>query len=157
VEKAPLLEKIARQTFRASEIVNSLLNFSRTFAHGAVTVDLNKVIRETLTLMEHQFVAGQCGSEAESGRAAARIKSNAGKLQAGVSQSGAQRARRDGIGRATRHPHLDQRRAGARTVADTGAGIAAENLSYAHFRSVLHTKARAKARARASPSATDCA
>jgi two-component system, NtrC family, sensor kinase len=29
-EKAPLLEKIARQTFRASEIVNSLLNFSRT-------------------------------------------------------------------------------------------------------------------------------
>jgi signal transduction histidine kinase len=30
VQKAPLLEKIARQTFRASEIVNSLLNFSRT-------------------------------------------------------------------------------------------------------------------------------
>ncbi len=29
-QKAPLLEKIARQTFRASEIVNSLLNFSRT-------------------------------------------------------------------------------------------------------------------------------
>ena len=29
-QKAPLLEKIAQQTFRASEIVNSLLNFSRT-------------------------------------------------------------------------------------------------------------------------------
>ena len=29
-QKSRMLEKIARQTFRASEIVNSLLNFSRT-------------------------------------------------------------------------------------------------------------------------------
>ncbi len=29
-QKSKLLEKIAKQTFRASEIVNSLLNFSRT-------------------------------------------------------------------------------------------------------------------------------
>ena len=54
-QKAPLLEKIARQTFRASEIVNSLLNFSRTSPTEFVSVDLNKVIRETLTLLEHQF------------------------------------------------------------------------------------------------------
>ena len=54
-QKAPLLEKIARQTFRASEIVNSLLNFSRTSPTEFVPVDLNKVMRETLTLVEHQF------------------------------------------------------------------------------------------------------
>ena len=42
-QKAPLLEKIARQTFRASEIVNSLLNFSRTSPTEFVRVDLNKV------------------------------------------------------------------------------------------------------------------
>ena len=54
-QKAPLLEKIARQTFRASEIVNSLLNFSRTSPTEFVSVDLNKVLRETLTLMEHQM------------------------------------------------------------------------------------------------------
>ena len=42
-QKAPLLEKIARQTFRASEIVNSLLNFSRTSPTEFVSVDLNKV------------------------------------------------------------------------------------------------------------------
>ena len=54
-QKAPLLEKIARQTFRASEIVNSLLNFSRTSPTEFVPVELNKVIRETLTLLEHQL------------------------------------------------------------------------------------------------------
>src|SRR5690348_15992330 len=50
-----LLEKITRQTFRASEIVNNLLNFSRTSATEFSDVDINKVIAETLTLLEHQF------------------------------------------------------------------------------------------------------
>src|SRR5579863_668111 len=54
-EKAPLLEKIAKQTFRASEIVNSLLNFSRTSTTEFAMVDLNKVISETVTLLEHQL------------------------------------------------------------------------------------------------------
>src|ERR1700726_944617 len=54
-QKAPLLEKITRQTFRASEIVNSLLNFSRTSPVEFVAIDLNKIVRETLTLVEHQF------------------------------------------------------------------------------------------------------
>ncbi len=50
-----LLDKIAKQTFRASEIVNSLLNFSRTSTTAFGDVDLNKVIRETLSLLEHQM------------------------------------------------------------------------------------------------------
>ncbi len=54
-QKAKLLEKIAKQTFRASEIVNSLLNFSRTSPTEFVEVDLNRVIRETVNLVEHQF------------------------------------------------------------------------------------------------------
>jgi len=41
-QKAPLLEKIARQTFRASEIVNSLLNFSRTSPTELVPLDLKQ-------------------------------------------------------------------------------------------------------------------
>ena len=36
-KKAELLEKITKQTFRASEIVNSLLNFSRTQAPSSTT------------------------------------------------------------------------------------------------------------------------
>ena len=54
-QKSALLEKITRQTFRASEIVNSLLNFSRTSGTEFTEVNLNKVITDTLALLEHQF------------------------------------------------------------------------------------------------------
>ena len=54
-QKSRILEKIARQTFRASEIVNSLLNFSRTASAEQGEVQLNKVIQETLSLLEHQM------------------------------------------------------------------------------------------------------
>ena len=43
-QKSALLEKITRQTFRASEIVNNLLNFSRTSGTEFTAVDVNKVI-----------------------------------------------------------------------------------------------------------------
>src|SRR5215467_4068279 len=48
--KAALLEKITKQTFRASEIVNNLLNFSRTTGTEFTEVDVNKVISDTLAL-----------------------------------------------------------------------------------------------------------
>ena len=50
-----LLEKIIKQTFRASEIVNNLLNFSRTGTAEVDEVDLNTVIEETLALVAHPF------------------------------------------------------------------------------------------------------
>ena len=53
-----LLEKIERQTFRAAKIVNGLLNLSRppSAAGGDVAlVDLNTVINDVLSLLEHQF------------------------------------------------------------------------------------------------------
>jgi PAS domain S-box-containing protein len=50
-----LIEKIVSQTFRASEIVNNLLNFSRTAAAEFTDVDLNSVIDETLSLVAHPF------------------------------------------------------------------------------------------------------
>jgi two-component system, NtrC family, sensor kinase len=49
------IERIVKQTFRASEIVNNLLNFSRTGAAEPVEVDLNSVLEETLTLVQHPF------------------------------------------------------------------------------------------------------
>ena len=54
-QKSGLLEKITRQSFRASEIVNNLLNFSRTTGTEFSSVSLNKVIADTLALLEHQF------------------------------------------------------------------------------------------------------
>ncbi len=50
-----LIEKIVKQTFRASEIVNNLLNFSRTGAAEFTEVDLNAVLEETLSLVSHPF------------------------------------------------------------------------------------------------------
>ncbi len=50
-----LIEKIVKQTFRASEIVNNLLNFSRTGAAEFQEIDLNHVIEETLSLVAHPF------------------------------------------------------------------------------------------------------
>ncbi|MEO7189764.1 MAG: ATP-binding protein [Vicinamibacterales bacterium] len=50
-----LLEKIEQQTFRAAKIVNSLLNLSRPSGGEMKLVDLNGVISDVLSLLEHQF------------------------------------------------------------------------------------------------------
>ncbi len=52
---AKALEKITQQTFRASEIVNSLLNFSRTASNDFTSMDINEAIRETISLVEPQL------------------------------------------------------------------------------------------------------
>jgi PAS domain S-box-containing protein len=53
------IDRIVKQTFRASEIVNNLLNFSRTGAAEFVEVNLNSVLEETLTLVQHPFKSAQ--------------------------------------------------------------------------------------------------
>jgi len=53
-----LIDKIVKQTFRASEIVNNLLNFSRTGAAEFQPVSLNQVVDETLSLLTHPLRTG---------------------------------------------------------------------------------------------------
>lgn len=79
--KSKLLEKIAKQTFRASEIVNSLLNFSRTSTTSYEDLDLNKVLRETLTLIEHQLKKSAVQVDAALDAVPGNIRGNSGKLQ----------------------------------------------------------------------------
>jgi two-component system, NtrC family, sensor kinase len=52
-----LTDKIVKQTFRASEIVNNLLSFSRTGGSEFKEVNLDQIIEETLTLVAHPFRA----------------------------------------------------------------------------------------------------
>ena len=78
---SPLLEKITQQTFRASEIVNGLLNFSRTSGAEFARVDLNETIRETLVLLEHQFKTSQVRVEVSYLENLPPIDGNQGKLQ----------------------------------------------------------------------------
>jgi hypothetical protein len=128
-QKAPLLEKIARQTFRASEIVNSLLNFSRTSATEFVPVDLNKVVRETLTLVEHQFANAQVKAEMLLDDEIASVKGSPGKLQQ-VFLNLLLNARDAMESGGTLTVETKQVNGSVRvSVRDTGAGIAAENLA----------------------------
>ncbi|HEX4310300.1 MAG TPA: ATP-binding protein [Acidobacteriaceae bacterium] len=81
VKLGPLLDKITQQTFRASEIVNGLLNFSRTSGAEYRETDVNGIIRETLTLLDHQFKTSQINVETNLMSGLPPIMGNSGKLQ----------------------------------------------------------------------------
>ena len=80
-QNSRILEKIARQTFRASEIVNSLLNFSRTPTSYLGEVQLNRVIQETLSLLEHQMKKAGVEVRTRLDPRLEPVKGNSGKLQ----------------------------------------------------------------------------
>jgi hypothetical protein len=53
--RTKVLEKIERQTFRAAKIVNGLLNLARPAQVDSGPVDLNAVVNDVLSLLEHQL------------------------------------------------------------------------------------------------------
>jgi len=128
-EKAPLLEKIAKQTFRASEIVNSLLNFSRTSTTEYAGVDLNKVLTETLSLIEHQLAKANIQVTLGLQEPLPPIKGNPGKLQQVFLNLflNARDAMESGGVLAVKTNALDG--LVRVTVADTGTGIAPQNVT----------------------------
>lgn len=79
--KSGLLDKIAKQTFRASEIVNSLLNFSRTSSTTYGSTDLNSVVEETLVLIGPQLEKAKIRVEREMQAPLPSIRGNGSKLQ----------------------------------------------------------------------------
>jgi two-component system NtrC family sensor kinase len=77
----PVLDKITQQSFRAAEIANGLLNFSRTSTTEFRETNLNQVIRDTLSLLEHQFKTAQIAIDLELADDLPAINGNSGKLQ----------------------------------------------------------------------------
>jgi PAS domain S-box-containing protein len=77
----PVLDKITQQSFRAAEIANGLLNFSRTSTTEFRDTNLNQVIRDTLSLLEHQFKTAQINVDLELAEELPPIHGNSGKLQ----------------------------------------------------------------------------
>ncbi|HEY6344752.1 MAG TPA: ATP-binding protein [Bryobacteraceae bacterium] len=128
-QKAPLLEKIARQTFRASEIVNSLLNFSRTSRSEFTALDLNKIVRETLTLMEHQLAQANIGVELDLDSSLPRVKGDSGKLQQVFLNLFLNARDAMESGGCLRVSSYRETRGVRVAVADSGSGIAPENLA----------------------------
>ena len=77
----PILDKITQQSFRAAEIANGLLNFSRTSTTEFRETNLNQVIRDTLSLLEHQFKTAKVVVDLELTEELPSIHGNPGKLQ----------------------------------------------------------------------------
>ncbi len=77
----PVLEKITQQTFRASEIVNGLLNFSRTGSGDFTRVDINAMLRDTTVLLEHQMRSGHIQVQLDLAPDLPAIQGDLGKLQ----------------------------------------------------------------------------
>jgi two-component system, NtrC family, sensor kinase len=128
-QKSRLLEKIAKQTFRASEIVNSLLNFSRTSPKEFDEVGINRAVQETLTLIGHQLDRAHVHIHFEPQEPLPAIRGDFGRLQqVFLNLFLNARDAMEGGGELTVHTSSDD--ASVRIeVADNGQGIQAEYLS----------------------------
>jgi PAS domain S-box-containing protein len=80
--KHALLQKMQRQTDRATNIVGNLLNFSRT---GGATdfddIDINKLLDDTLQLLEPQLRKSQVAVVKKYAKTAPKVFGDGGKLQ----------------------------------------------------------------------------
>jgi two-component system NtrC family sensor kinase len=126
-QKSGLLEKITRQTFRASEIVNNLLNFSRTSGSEVSDVDVNKVIADTLALLEHQFKVAKVEVQNTLHPKLPVIQGNAGRLQQ-VFLNLFLNAKDAMPGGGTLRVATMNGESVSVSVSDTGSGIAPENI-----------------------------
>jgi PAS domain S-box-containing protein len=80
--KHALLEKVRRQAERATDIVNNLLNFSRTgSAAEFTTLDIHRVLDDTLQLLEPQLRRSQIEIVREYDEHLPQVHGNSVKLQ----------------------------------------------------------------------------
>lgn len=129
--KHALLQKINRQTDRATGIVNNLLNFSRT---GSATefgeVDVNRVLEDTLQLLEPQLRHSRIEVERAYSPVPPTVFGNGGKLQQVFTNLilNARDAIPDG-GHVRLLTSVEDDETVRIEVADTGIGIAPENVA----------------------------
>jgi two-component system NtrC family sensor kinase len=128
-----LLEKIERQTFRAAKIVNGLLNLSRPGTGLAgqerTVVDLNTVISDVFSLLEHQFATANIKVRRELSSAPVHVFGIEHQLQQvflNLFLNARDAMPRGGWLSVT--TNVDGDRAAAE-VADTGSGIPSEHLA----------------------------
>ena len=75
------LEKIIAQAFRASEIANNLLKFSRIGTGDYSDLDVNRVISESLSLVEPMLKAARVTVNSQLKDSLPAVSGNSGKLQ----------------------------------------------------------------------------
>ena len=124
-----VLQKIEKQTFRAAKIVNGLLNLARPAQVDSGPVDINAVVNDVLSLLEHQLRTGSIQVRKELAASSPIVQGIEYKLQQVFLNLflNARDAMPKGgwLTIATRggtdHATIE--------VADTGAGISADHLS----------------------------
>jgi two-component system, NtrC family, sensor kinase len=79
--RRPILKKIEKQTFRAAEIVNGLLNFSRLNGAEFTALDVNQLIHDSLALLDHQLQLNHIKVASRFGDSLPPVHGNIGKLQ----------------------------------------------------------------------------
>ena len=75
------LVKIEKQSFRASEIINNLLNFARFSESDFKEVNINSLMSETVSLLEHQLRKNGITLKMELDKELPETLGNGGKLQ----------------------------------------------------------------------------
>jgi two-component system NtrC family sensor kinase len=129
--KHALLQKIGRQADRATNIVNNLLNFSRTGSATEFTeLDVNQVLDDTIQLIEPQLRRNQIQISRSYETNAPSVIGNAGKLQQVFTNLllNARDAIPDG-GRITLRTSGSDDDSLLVEVSDNGIGIAPENVA----------------------------
>jgi PAS domain S-box-containing protein len=127
--KSRVLQKVLTQTERASGIVNNLLNFSRTSAGDFAPLDVNRVVEDTLQLLELQLRKANVEVVRRYAEDLPEGFGNAGKLQQVFMNLilNARDAMPDG-GELEIETEEQDRMLVVR-VRDSGIGIAAENIT----------------------------
>jgi signal transduction histidine kinase len=128
--KHALLQKMQRQTDRASNIVGNLLNFSRTGnSEDFDEIDLNKLLNDTLQLLEPQLRKSNVDIVKQYATTPPKIMGSGGKLQQVFTNLvlNARDAMYSG-GTITLKTDLDNAGGAIVEVTDTGEGIPAENI-----------------------------
>jgi two-component system NtrC family sensor kinase len=79
--RAELLEKIEKQAFRAAKIINNLLNFSRAAGSEFEPLDVNRVLLDVLSLVEHQLESSRIKVVHEMAAELPMVRGNENRLQ----------------------------------------------------------------------------
>src|SRR5215471_15970112 len=130
--KHALLEKVRRQADRATDIVNNLLNFSRTGSAAEFTsLDIHRVLDDTLQLLEPQLRRGQIEIVRQYDEELPPVHGNSVKLQQVFTNLilNARDSIANGNGRIVLATHNGEEDSLTVEVADNGVGIDPDDVA----------------------------
>jgi len=130
--KHALLEKVRRQADRATEIVNNLLNFSRTGGAAEFnTINVHRILDDTLQLLEPQLRRSQIKIVRNYGEGLPDVYGNSVKLQQVFTNLilNARDSIANGDGRITLATQTGEEGMLNVEVADNGVGIAPDDVA----------------------------